>query len=662
MVIAVRTERGATGLEVVKVADDDAGRARLAHEAEVLRRATHPGIVEVIGTTESTLRLRHRGTPLARLGAIAPDHGAAIIRAVADIVDSMHQQGLVHRRIDADHVVVNERGRPHLCGFGEAGPGDEDEQADDVAALGRLLDRLLDDSAEALWSPAHRGVRAAPRRKRSLAAFRTAAAGAQRESAGQRLTARQFATAIGDALPGLSLPTPPGSRTGTGDDDADDTRDIDPTADVGWSDLDLSMLAIDEDFDTAAVDPTARVDPYARLADLAGPDPDVEPDPERDPVPGATPAEDGWDEEHSAAVDDATSDDAIDWGDLEPDRADDGSGEASGPEDDEDREHDQDHGQIAGERGDRALAWFDFGGEADHGERATQPAGGPDPIVAALRAALEAAGTEWRSAAVDETTEPVTGHTAEQTAEQPGERAGGPTVEVADDETQRSAPRPTTRGSSSSHGPRDPLSIEIRPGTGTGTGTEDPDPPPPSNRRVVALVAAVLLVVGVVAGSLIARAVDPFGAGTASAADDDAEQTTTTTAGDAAPLPTPPSLPPDCQPVELPGPDANDDGCPDEITLDGRVATVGDVEIELGQDGDLVSFADTDCDGIVTPVLLRPGSGEIFAFDEWSLSEPVEVTSIGVVDGAESIERGPEPCSPAVVTDSAGTEVEVPAR
>lgn len=554
MVIAVRTERGATGLEVVKVADDEASRARLAHEAEILQRAGHPGIVEVVGTTDSTLRLRHRGTSLGRLGAIAPDHAAAIVRAVADIVDSMHQQGLVHRRIDADHVVVNDRGRPHLCGFGEAGEGDETEQADDVAALGRLFDRLLDDSADALWSPAHRGVRAAPRRKRAMAAFRTAAAGAQRESAAQRLTARQLATAIGDALPGLSLPMAPGESATSTDGSGEPNGDLDPTADLGWSDLDLSMLAIDDEFgEEEPGDPSVRTDPYARLADLAGPDP------EDDVAPPTAEAED-------EAVDD----------DPDP----------SG-------------------------------------------AGDPDPIVAALRAAMDAEGAGRSPSTADDDAPPPPDREPETTG-------------------ARSAPPR----------PADPLAIEIRPGHDDVTG--DTDAPPRTSRRVLILVAVVLVVVGVVLGSIIARAVDPFGADSASASGGPDAATTPTAAETS--QPSPPPLPEDCAGVPLPGPDVDDDGCPEEITLDGRVARVGDVEVELGQEGDLVSFADTDCDGIVTPVLLRPDTGEIFAFPEWSLREPLEVSALGVVDDAVDIGRGPEPCSPAVVTDGSGTDHEVPVR
>ncbi len=166
MVIAVRTERGPSGLEVVKQSDTPADEARLHHEAEMLRRAARPGVVEVVGESAGVLRLRHRGTALARLGPLAPDQSAAIVRAVADVVDSMHHQGIAHTRIGLDHVLIGERGRPRLCGFGDATAATEETTADDVAALGRLLDDLLDAGREAMWTPAHRGVRSAPRRSR----------------------------------------------------------------------------------------------------------------------------------------------------------------------------------------------------------------------------------------------------------------------------------------------------------------------------------------------------------------------------------------------------------------------------------------------------------------------------------------------------------------
>lgn len=592
MVIAVRTERGPDGLEVVKEASTDDDRARLADEAAILRRAAHPGVVEVVAATDSVLRLRHCGSPLARLGPIAPDHAAALVRAVAEIVDVLHRQGIVHRRIDADHVVVSERGRPHLIGFGEAGDGDAAEASADVAALGAMLNRLLDEGAEALWSPAHRGVRAATRRRRAMAAFRTAAANAQRVEAGQRPSAHQLAGAIGDALPGLTLPVPPGGgdqATSPGG-FAEIPQDIDPTADLGWTDFDLSFLAVDDEVapdDGVERNPGTPRDHYAVLESLASPDPDDDP-----------------------------GDDAA----------------APEPEPDPD----------------------------------------PDPIIAALRAAIAAesdtgTGTETEfdfqfEAETDveaETdieagtdvgfgTEPGTGTEPPTEVDTPP-AAPEPVVDPASAMTAMAAPPPAAE-------PEPirlrPPSIEIRPG-----GADPTDDPGGPSRRVLVVVAIVVLVLGAIAGSVIARAIDPFGAESASAAPDATTPSTADSSDDRAT--TPPPLPDGCTAVALAGPDGDNDGCPDEVRLDGRVATVGEIDVELGQDGDVAVVADSDCDGVATPVVLRPETGEVFAFPDWSLDEPVEVAASTVVDDAVSLTTESGDCPRVLVTTAAGDEIAV---
>ena len=581
MVIAVRTERGPDGLEVVKEAETDDDRVRLADEAAVLARAAHPGVVEVVDARDSILRLRHCGSPLGRLGPVAPDHAAAIIRAVAEIVDALHRQDIVHRRLNADHVVVSERGRPHLIGFGAAGDGDADAKADDVAALGSLLNRLLDDGADALWSPEHRGVRAATRRKRAMAAFRTAAAAAQRPEPGQRPSAHQFATAIGDALPGLTLPTPPGAETGP-DGFAELPEDVDPTEDFGWSDFDLSFLAVDDDVVEPGSDvernPAAPRDPYAVLESLASPEP-----------------------EHD-------TDDARDEPEVESDP------EPEPAHADADPVHDDD----------------------------------TDPIIAKLRAAMGAT-----PAAADEPppTEPLD---AEPLDAGPLDTDTDAHTDAGEQRAEAEEPVAVVPAAAAAR-TLQPPSIQIRPGRADPT----PDEPSGPGRKVLLAVAVVVLAVGAVAGSVIARAVDPFGSESA-AADQTVATTTPDDPADGSDAePTPPPVSDGCPELDLPGPDADNDGCPDPITLDGRVATVGNVAVELGEDGDQVVVADADCDGTATPVLLRPSTGEVFDFPGWSLDEAIEISSSAVIDGATSIETTDGPCPDVVVIDGAGDRVVV---
>ena len=98
------------------------------------------------------------------------------------------------------------------------------------------------------------------------------------------------------------------------------------------------------------------------------------------------------------------------------------------------------------------------------------------------------------------------------------------------------------------------------------------------------------------------------------------------------------------------------------VTLDGRVATVGTIEVELGQEGDLVVVADPDCDGVATPVLLRPATGEVFVFDRWSLDEPIEVPATVTVPDAVTIAEPTDPCGAVTVTDADGAALTVTPR
>lgn len=550
MVISVRTERGSDGLEVVKEADTDEGRARLRHEAVMLGRAAQPGVVEITATGPSSLRLRHRGTALSRLGALPPDHVAAVVRSIAEVVESIHRQGIAHTRIDRDHVVIGDRGRPRLCGFAEAADATDSLRAADVAALGTLLDDLLDASGDTLWSPIHRGPRHVRRRRKALSGFRAAAAAARRDDPGQRPTARQFATALHDALPDLALPVIPSSDS-TGEFAAIPT-DVDPTADIAWTDEDLTFLTADDDDHEAG-------DPFAKLAALSGRD-----------------HEDGGDDRDYDDRDD-------DW-----------------PDDDGDERtpaRDRDEWNAADD-------WPDDGGR-----------GWSPPPVSAFEAAFDG--------------------------------------------------RPADTG-----GTDDPLPpVRIRPGR-----AEQVPQAPRTSVRTLVLIAIVVLVLGAVAGAAIARSVNPFDSDDASAfsattepvgRDAVADEPSAPSNQDAeladgavspASVPTPPTYPAGCAIAPQPGPDTDGDGCPEAVALDGRVATVGNVSVELGRDGDLPVLADHDCDGVVTPVLLRPETGEVFVFEAWSLDQPVEVDAATVVPGAGRIDAGATACHTVTVTDGSGTE------
>jgi hypothetical protein len=49
----------------------------------------------------------------------------------------------------------------------------------------------------------------------------------------------------------------------------------------------------------------------------------------------------------------------------------------------------------------------------------------------------------------------------------------------------------------------------------------------------------------------------------------------------------------------------------------------------LGQPGDEVELGDWDCDGVVTPLLRRPSTGEAWRYDGWPTAEhPVEAIAV----------------------------------
>lgn len=126
---------------VVKQAGTPAEIARLAHEREWLRRAAHPGVVQLAepaGAPPERLTTRDAGVDLAHLGALAPDEISGLGAAIATILADLHDLGIGHHRVRAEHVLVGPGGAPALCGFGDAGPlvvGGRD----DVRALASIL-------------------------------------------------------------------------------------------------------------------------------------------------------------------------------------------------------------------------------------------------------------------------------------------------------------------------------------------------------------------------------------------------------------------------------------------------------------------------------------------------------------------------------------------
>lgn len=134
---------------VRKIAEVPNEQQRLAGEAAVLRSAAHPGIVQISASdangTAGVLELRRvGGSTIGVLSPLEARGGARVGAALATTVADLHDIGITHGAIRPEHVLVDERARPVLCGFGSArrASGSTDLAAAkraDVAAVARLL-------------------------------------------------------------------------------------------------------------------------------------------------------------------------------------------------------------------------------------------------------------------------------------------------------------------------------------------------------------------------------------------------------------------------------------------------------------------------------------------------------------------------------------------
>lgn len=120
-----------------------------------------------------------------------------------------------------------------------------------------------------------------------------------------------------------------------------------------------------------------------------------------------------------------------------------------------------------------------------------------------------------------------------------------------------------------------------------------------------------------------------------------------------------------CPAAPPPSADVDGDGCPDTLAVDGAAITAGSARWTLGEPGDIAVVGDWDCDGYAAAALLRPGTGDVFAFPAWAESgAPVSVQPIERVAGATGIRAAPAGggCDDLVVDRASGTSrtVEVP--
>jgi hypothetical protein len=118
-------------IKVVKAGPDSGDLvARLRREARLAARLAHPNIVPLhafgeVGGTPYFVMGYVRGEPLAarlrRDGRLPEEEARRILAQVADALDHAHRQGIVHRDVKPDNVLLeDDGGRPLLTDFGVA--------------------------------------------------------------------------------------------------------------------------------------------------------------------------------------------------------------------------------------------------------------------------------------------------------------------------------------------------------------------------------------------------------------------------------------------------------------------------------------------------------------------------------------------------------------
>lgn len=136
-----------------KRAETAVDATRLRREARILDAARHPGLTEALAPIagaepEVALQLRVvAGRTLSLIDSLADGEIAGLGAAIATTVADLHDLGIVHGALTADHVIVEPSGCPIICSLGRGSAGRETSAGpvppDDVASLATmLLDRL----------------------------------------------------------------------------------------------------------------------------------------------------------------------------------------------------------------------------------------------------------------------------------------------------------------------------------------------------------------------------------------------------------------------------------------------------------------------------------------------------------------------------------------
>jgi serine/threonine protein kinase len=112
--------------------DEEEMLKRFTREARLMQQLSHPHLMPIYDTGESTLDgttlyyivmpFMEGGTLRARIrnSRLSPDLACSYLRQVADALDYVHKQGIIHRDIKSSNVLLDAEGRAYLTDFGIA--------------------------------------------------------------------------------------------------------------------------------------------------------------------------------------------------------------------------------------------------------------------------------------------------------------------------------------------------------------------------------------------------------------------------------------------------------------------------------------------------------------------------------------------------------------
>jgi serine/threonine protein kinase len=112
--------------------DEEEMLKRFTREARLMQRLRHPHLVPIYDTGQSTLDgstlyyivmpFMEGGTLRAhiRSARLSPGDACSYLRQIADALDYVHQQGIIHRDIKSSNVLLDAEGTPYLTDFGIA--------------------------------------------------------------------------------------------------------------------------------------------------------------------------------------------------------------------------------------------------------------------------------------------------------------------------------------------------------------------------------------------------------------------------------------------------------------------------------------------------------------------------------------------------------------